>query len=76
MVSRHSGKAHLRNRIKRRLREAVRANKSRWPQGASVVFTAIGSELAYQQFGELDSAVCQVFEWITQCQKKTNQTNP
>ncbi len=57
VVSRHSGKAHRRNRIKRRLREAMRLNRDLWPVGMDVVFRAIGDKAADVRFDELSGSL-------------------
>jgi len=53
VASRHCGAAHVRNRIKRRLREAVRANKVSWPIGFRIVIKANGNRAAYESFEHL-----------------------
>lgn len=60
-VSKKVGKAHDRNRIKRRLREICRQHRNRWRTGFDVVFVArTGSQTA--TFEELRSAVEQLAE--------------
>jgi ribonuclease P protein component len=53
VVSRHSGGAIARNRIRRRLREAVRLNRMYWPLGARIVLRAKGGVLATMPFESL-----------------------
>lgn len=53
VVSKRLGKAHARNRIKRRLREAARLNRTCWPDDADIVFRATGPEIATLPFTKL-----------------------
>lgn len=54
VVSKRLGKAHVRNRIKRRLRDAVRLNREHWPSGADIVVRAQDSTIASMDFTVLN----------------------
>ena len=53
VVSKRLGKAHLRNQIKRRLREAVRLNRDHWPVGTDVVLRATDNRISVMEFTAL-----------------------
>jgi ribonuclease P protein component len=53
VVSKRLGKAQVRNRIKRRLREAARLNRSCWPAGTDIVFRATEPDIATVPFTAL-----------------------
>lgn len=55
-VSRKIGKAVVRNRVKRRLREAVRAAADKLPEGRDLVFSA-RVRITEASFGEIQGAV-------------------
>ncbi len=76
VVSRHSGRAHERNRIKRRLREAVRINRAAWPQppgGLDIVFRAIGATAANSAFENLRQDVKRIFAQIGESKKPQHE---
>jgi ribonuclease P protein component len=56
-VSKKVGKAHVRNQVKRRLREICRLRGVEWDRGFDAVFVA-RSASAQASYDELDSAVC------------------
>ena len=58
------GKAVERNRIKRRMREAVRLNLSRLPHSADVVLHPRKS-VVYMEFAKLQSEVARIFSTVT-----------
>ena len=53
VVSKRLGKAHVRNRVKRRLREAVRLNRAHWPADTDVVLRATDNRIAVMEFAAL-----------------------
>jgi ribonuclease P protein component len=57
VVSKRLGKAHVRNQIKRRLREAARLNQDLWPTGTDVVLRATQSRVASMDFAALSQDV-------------------
>ena len=57
VVSKRLGKAHTRNRIKRRLREAVRLNQDLWPAGTDVILRARENRIAMMDFATLSKDV-------------------
>jgi len=58
------GKAIERNRIKRRMREAVRLNIRRLPEGADVVLHP-RKAVADMEFAKLESEVARIFSIVT-----------
>jgi ribonuclease P protein component len=65
VVSRHAGNAPVRNRVKRRLREAVRLHREVWPSGGmAVIFRADTPRPAQVKFAELEGEVCRVLSSI------------
>jgi ribonuclease P protein component len=64
VASRLCGPAHVRNRIKRRLREAVRLSKDTWPAGFQIVVKANGDRAAYEDFERLRAQVRLTLEQI------------
>jgi ribonuclease P protein component len=70
------GKAVERNRIKRRMREAVRLNLAGLPQRADVVLHPRKS-VAEMEFAKLQSEVARIFFTVSsQIDKKTGGKNP
>jgi len=69
VVSRRIGKAVVRNRIKRQLREAVRRHLDEVPAGWDMVFVA-RQPIAEARFADIDSAVTQTLRrarsWISE----------
>jgi ribonuclease P protein component len=59
IVSRRIGNAVVRNRVKRRLREAVRHHLAEVPPGWDVVLVA-RAPIVQARFGEIESALCQM----------------
>jgi ribonuclease P protein component len=53
VVSKRLGQAHVRNRIKRRLREATRLNRQCWPEDTDIVFRATQPEITNVPFMNL-----------------------
>lgn len=53
VISRHVGQAHLRNRLRRRVREAIRLNRAKWPQNMDVVIRALNDHAAHAAFTDL-----------------------
>lgn len=64
VAARQSGGAVLRNRIRRRLREAVRLNRLLWPHNTGIVLRARGVSLARMPFQDLVSDIGQIFRRI------------
>ena len=58
-VSKKVGKAHDRNRIKRRLREVCRLRGMEWRRGFDVIFV-VRNAAATASYAELETAVCQL----------------
>jgi ribonuclease P protein component len=56
-VSKKVGKAHDRNRVKRRLRDICRTRRNEWQKGFDAVFVA-RSAAQNAAYAELDAAVC------------------
>jgi ribonuclease P protein component len=59
-VSKKVGKAHVRNRVKRRLRMICRSHRERWTGGFDAVLVA-RSASAEATFPDLEAAVCALF---------------
>lgn len=59
VISRHIGQAHLRNRLRRRVREAIRLNRARWPQNMDVVIRALNDHAAHAAFTDLRADIGQ-----------------
>jgi len=70
VVSRHSGAACVRNRIKRRLHEAARLNQELWPARTSVVLRAKGSSVAKLPFDALKEEMKQALQRIGESGKR------
>jgi ribonuclease P protein component len=60
-VSKKVGKAHDRNRVKRRLREICRKQGQTWRRGFDAILVARTSA-AEASFAELETALCQLFQ--------------
>jgi ribonuclease P protein component len=58
-ISRKVGKAHDRNRVKRRLRAVCRLRESGWKQGFDVIVVA-RTGAAAAGYDDLDNALCQL----------------
>jgi ribonuclease P protein component len=58
-VSKKVGKAHDRNRVKRRLREICRAHRGEWQKGFDAVFVA-RSAAQFAEYVALENAVCEL----------------
>jgi ribonuclease P protein component len=67
VVSRDAGPAVARNRIKRRLREAVRLGRYAWPTTSSrVIFRVNDPQVAYVPFNELKVQVAEALSFSKQ----------
>jgi ribonuclease P protein component len=64
VVSRRAGPAHVRNRIKRRLRESVRLQRDIWPGAAAVVFATDSGLAARLPFTSLFDQVRESLLWM------------
>lgn len=67
VVSRSAGPAVVRNRIKRRLREAVRLQRADWPkQPAEVIIRVNEGNAAVVPFGDLKTQIHEALSFINQ----------
>jgi ribonuclease P protein component len=64
------GKAHDRNRIKRRLRECVRLRKDRFPAGLDLVFNPRKSLLG-AAWGEIERQVEKLLDRLSPCESSS-----
>ncbi|MEW5701610.1 MAG: ribonuclease P protein component [Candidatus Zixiibacteriota bacterium] len=64
VVSRRAGPAHVRNRIRRRLRESVRTQRELWPAAMAVIYITDSGEAARVSFASLREQVRESLVWI------------
>jgi ribonuclease P protein component len=64
VVSRRAGAATTRNRIKRRLREAVRLQKECWPLAADVILYTDSALSTRLPFEELTKRINEALTWV------------
>jgi ribonuclease P protein component len=64
VVSKRAGAATMRNRIKRRLREAVRLQKDVWPVAAEIILYTDSALSARLPFEELTSRISEALTWV------------